>query len=284
MVLTNNNIIDIGTNLDLDIEHNLNVDIENTSSKSSGKNLKMIGIIIVVFILVLVGIYFGYKYIKNKNNTGKKTEMLISGLYDGSKTRKISANILPGILNANEFAINFWIFISDYSYNFTEAKKIFVRKDKDESEFTIQLDENDNTMSIIITTNQKGYTDMLPIASNSPLTTVSNFLYTSTNSPSDSMLNREKFKIRDFPLQKWVNVNITLMGSSLDIFMDGYLKYNFLLSGIPKLPIGNVYISPKLEGNLPGGFNGYLSNMAYTNKSLSMPELIKIYKNGPLKK
>ena len=86
------------------------------------------------------------------------------------------------------------------------------------------------------------------------------------------------------PLQKWVNVNITLIGSSLDVFMDGYLKYNFLLSGIPKIPKGNIFVSPKLENNTPGGFNGYLSNLSYTNKSLSMPELIKIYKNGPLKK
>ena len=98
------------------------------------------------------------------------------------------------------------------------------------------------------------------------------------------MLNREKFKINNFPLQKWVNVNITLIGSSLDVFMDGYLKYNFLLSGIPKIPKGNIFVSPKLENNTPGGFNGYLSNLSYTNKSLSMPELIKIYKNGPLKK
>ena len=283
MVLNNDINMDINMDINNNIDYNNNLDIPN---KSYGKNMKITGIIVVVFVVILVGIYFGYRYMNQKTNTGKKTEMLISGLHDGTKTQKISANLLPGVLNTNEFAINFWIFISDYSYNFTEDKKIFERKDKDESEFTIQLDPNDNTMTIFITTYQKG--SYLPSKTKSgkesPLTTISNLIYSTTSSPSDMMLNREKFKINNFPLQKWVNVNITLIGSSLDVFMDGYLKYNFLLSGIPKIPKGNIFVSPKLENNTSGGFNGYLSNLSYTNKSLSMPELIKIYKNGPLKK
>ena len=74
------------------------------------------------------------------------------------------------------------------------------------------------------------------------------------------------------------------MGRSLDIFMNGKLRYNFLLEGIPNLPKNNIEITPLLQNNLSVGYNGYFNNLSYTNKGLNMDEIISIYKKGPLLK
>ena len=73
--------------------------------------------------------------------------------------------------------------------------------------------------------------------------------------------------IENFPLQRWVNVNITMRNNVIDIFFDGALKKSCILKGFPILTNNDMLICPN------GGFNGYISNMKYSNKASPVAKL-----------
>ena len=62
--------------------------------------------------------------------------------------------------------------------------------------------------------------------------------------------------------------------------MDGSLVKSCILEGTPVINKDNLYIS-KTGADSMNGFNGYLSKLEYTNKSLSVDNIMKRYKKGP---
>ena len=88
-------------------------------------------------------------------------------------------------------------------------------------------------------------------------------------------LDADMCEIDYFPLQKWVAVNITVRNNVVDIFFDGTLKKSCILKGPPIVTTGDLLICPD------GGFNGYVSNMKYSNKALSADKIFDMYKSGP---
>ena len=57
--------------------------------------------------------------------------------------------------------------------------------------------------------------------------------------------------------------------------MDGDLVKSCILSGSPLSTKGDMHVCQD------GGFNGYLSNLKYSNKPLSTSTISSIYKSGP---
>ena len=57
--------------------------------------------------------------------------------------------------------------------------------------------------------------------------------------------------------------------------MDGNLVKSCILEGFPIINKGDLYICKD------GGYNGYISNLKYSNKALSTQEISKIYRAGP---
>ena len=82
-------------------------------------------------------------------------------------------------------------------------------------------------------------------------------------------------EVKDIPLQRWVNINLSLNNKVMDIFMDGKLSKTCIINGYPKPNIGSMDITPN------GGFNGFISSVRFSNSSLSLNEIGKFYKNGP---
>ena len=81
--------------------------------------------------------------------------------------------------------------------------------------------------------------------------------------------------IRNFPLQKWVNLIISLNGRTLDVYLDGKLVRTCILEGVAKpLPDSNIRITPN------GGFSGWTSNLQYWSNPLNPQEAYNVYKNG----
>jgi hypothetical protein len=93
----------------------------------------------------------------------------------------------------------------------------------------------------------------------------------------------DKCEIKNVPLQRWVNLNVSLRNNVLDIFMDGTLKKSCILTGSPTANAGDVYVLKEggEDGDNMSGFNGYISKLEYTNKSLSTDQIMKRYKKGP---
>lgn len=108
---------------------------------------------------------------------------------------------------------------------------------------------------------------------------------TSEPMPTTSVVepNVEICDVENIPLQRWVNINVSVHDNVIDIAMDGQLVKSCILSGAPYISTEeSLYVSPKVgNSGAAGGFNGYLSNLQYTNKALPLNRIYQTYKNGP---
>jgi len=81
--------------------------------------------------------------------------------------------------------------------------------------------------------------------------------------------------VANVPIQKWVNLLISVYGRTLDVYIDGKLVKTCLLPGIAK--INNkapVYLTPS------GGFSGWTSNLQYWPNSTDPQTAWNIYSSG----
>lgn len=85
----------------------------------------------------------------------------------------------------------------------------------------------------------------------------------------------EEIIIPNIPMNNWVNVIMTCQNKTINIYVNGVISKNKTLLGVPKQNYGDVYVA------LGGGFDGYLSNLWYWNKTLSISEIQDLYNKGP---
>jgi hypothetical protein len=82
--------------------------------------------------------------------------------------------------------------------------------------------------------------------------------------------------IKDFPLQKWVHVVVSVHNSASDVYVDGQLSASCAFNGFPVLNTDALHISPD------GGYDGGIANVVYVNGSLNQDEVNKLYASGPV--
>tara|TARA_Y100000389_G_C17250150_1_gene407672 strand:+ start:94 stop:480 length:387 start_codon:yes stop_codon:yes gene_type:complete len=84
-----------------------------------------------------------------------------------------------------------------------------------------------------------------------------------------------KCTVRNFPLQKWVNLTVSLYGRTLDVYMDGKLVRTCILPGAAKSGTGgSIVVTP---GN---GFDGWTSQTKYWPDATNPQQAYSIYKDG----
>ena len=84
-----------------------------------------------------------------------------------------------------------------------------------------------------------------------------------------------KCTIRNFPLQKWVNLTVSLYGRTLDVYIDGKLVRTCILPGVAKSGTGgSILVTP---GN---GFSGWTSQTRYWPDATNPQEAYGIYQEG----
>jgi hypothetical protein len=86
----------------------------------------------------------------------------------------------------------------------------------------------------------------------------------------------DKCIVRDFPLQKWVHVVVSVYNNITDIYIDGKLQSSCVLKGFPDVGSGDLHINPD------GGFDGSIGKMVFVNTSLNQDEVYDLYKMGPV--
>lgn len=85
----------------------------------------------------------------------------------------------------------------------------------------------------------------------------------------------EEIEVPGIPMNKWFNVIIRCLNTRLDVYINGTITRSITLSGVPKQNYGDVYVAQH------GGFNGYISKLAYFNHALSLSEIQKNINSGP---
>lgn len=254
----------------------------NSNANNSGGSSKMfiiIAVVLLIIILVVAG-YFIHRYMKQRNPSELKTKQFIPYIHDASIDKRISNGSIPQSSDGNEYNINFWIYVNDYTVNKDVDKCIIYRGETPEGSLTnasvdatggnqniscnpgVWLLKHVNTLRIIV-----GLETNYNQSSCEP---------TSTSQACQSgAQDVDVCEIKNFPLQRWVNVNITMRNNVIDVFFDGLLKKSCILKGFPLLSNNDMLICPD------GGFNGYISNMKYSNKALAVSKIESMYKSGP---
>ena len=197
----------------------------------------VIGIVLVLLLIILIRWFIG-----------DKTKLV--GLTDGKKVTKILASDLAQS-NASNYAYSVWFYIDDWSYRYGEPKIILGRLDT-------ELNPSPSIVLGAIENNLKVETTVYPSAQS-----------TATSASTHTC------NVDNVPVQKWVNVIVSLYGRTMDIYIDGKLVRTCVLPGVAKIANdAPVYVTPQ------GGFSGYTSNIHYYANSLNPQEAYNIYRSG----
>jgi hypothetical protein len=246
----------------------------NSTISKNGNNKKGSGnmTLIIVALAIILVIFFIYSTIISYNNYKKYSPYLIEGIVDATVPKQIKANqMLPSSDGqyGSEFSYSFWIFIKDT--NFTNSSGTCSSGSKP-----------------LLHVFHKGSNDFIASGAASGQSTSSYYpllempgvwLYPNTNKLNIrfNTYNNvvETADVGNIPLNSWVNIVITLIGSSVDVYVNGNLKKRSKLSGVPKINYGNLYVSNY------GGFNGYMSKLRYYNYAVQSFQVDQIFTQGP---
>ena len=81
--------------------------------------------------------------------------------------------------------------------------------------------------------------------------------------------------IDNVPIQSWVNIIISLYGSTLDTYLNGKLVRTCVLPGVPNIDnTSDILVSPY------GGFSGWTSKFQYWPNATNPQQAYNIYKDG----
>ena len=82
--------------------------------------------------------------------------------------------------------------------------------------------------------------------------------------------------IKMIPLQKWVNVIVSVYNQVVDIYIDGLLTSSCVLKTFPAISTSDVSLTPE------GGFSGYISRVKFLNSAMTVQKAKDIYYDGPI--
>ena len=83
------------------------------------------------------------------------------------------------------------------------------------------------------------------------------------------------------PIQKWVNVIVSLYQQTLDVYLEGKLVKTCVLPGIAvRNNNASIMVTPQQNSLLPGGFSGWTSSFRYMSYASNPQEAYNIYKDG----
>ena len=83
------------------------------------------------------------------------------------------------------------------------------------------------------------------------------------------------------PIQKWVNIIISLYQQTLDVYLEGKLVKTCVLPGVAVVNNNaSIYVTPKQSSALDGGFSGWSSSFRLMPYASNPQEAYNIYKDG----
>ena len=82
--------------------------------------------------------------------------------------------------------------------------------------------------------------------------------------------------VKMIPLQKWVNIIVSVYNQVVDIYIDGLLSSSCVLKGFPAISTSDVNVTPD------GGFSGKISRVVFSNTAMTVSHAKKIYYSGPV--
>ena len=219
---------------------------------------------IVITIVVIVLIFMLLKYILSDPYT-------LQNMQNGQTASTISASTLAtndsGVPSSN-FAYSIWFYINDWNYRYGESKVIFGRmgaKSDSNSGSVPGVSGLDPCPAVVLGAVENNISVSLgcyPGTDQEPTTEGGNTVVHTCS-------------VANVPIQKWVNLIVSVYGRSMDLYIDGKLVRTCLLPGVASVNNNsNVYVTPA------GGFDGWTSKFQYYPNSLNPQQAWNIYTKG----
>jgi len=206
---------------------------------------------IILFVVIIILLIIVIGYISKDVNT-------LTGLTEGTTLQKIDASDLDSSnANSSNFTYSIWFYIEDWNYNYGKPKVIFGR-------MTDGTEKKEPCPSVVLGATQNNIAVSLAV-------------YPGQDTLPDDGSNFivHTCAIANVPIQKWVNLFISVYGRTLDIYIDGKLVRTCVLPGVAKIDtLAPVYITPY------GGFSGWTSTFQYWSEASDPQKAWNIYKKG----
>lgn len=218
----------------------------------------VITIVVIVLILMLLRYIFSDPY-------------TLQNMQDGKTASTISASSLAtngSNVPSSNFAYSIWFYINNWNYRYGESKVIFGRMGSASGSGTGSvsgINGVDPCPAVVLGAVENNISVSLgcyPGADQEPTTPGGNTVVHTCN-------------VANIPIQKWVNLVVSVYGRSMDIYIDGKLVRTCLLPGVASVNnSSNIYITPT------GGFEGWTSKFQYYPDSINPQEAWNIYAQG----
>ena len=202
---------------------------------------------VLTVVVVLVVLYFIINWLFSKSTQ-------LTRMANGNEKQTILASTIKNNSNSSNYTYSTWFYVNDWNYRFGEPKVLLGRLDDDNNASpSIVFDAMENNITISVS--------CYPQSQTTGLTSNKSIVH--------------QCNVKNFPLQKWVNLIISLYGRTLDVYIDGKLVRTCVLPGVAKVSTkSDIVVTPN------GGFNGWTSNFMYFDQSTNPQEAYNIYKGG----
>jgi len=219
------------------------------SSKAQIIAVILVSIVVIIIISIITTIvkrrrnyYQGSPELVKTIKSAKKR--LVIKQYENHEIEKLlrrSKNEFGGI----EFTYRMWFLVDDWTYKYGSWKHIFHKGNSD------------------------SWPNRAPGAWFHPKKNIMRIYMNTYNNIVDST------DIPNIPIQKWVHMAIICNNIDINIYINGQLRKQMKLSGIPRQNNGDLYI------NNFGGFSGYISRMVYHDYAIPLAKLKDYVDEGP---
>ena len=222
--------------------------------KNDSSTMIIIGVIVVVLTLVLYFLVF-----KSSGDTSVVQWAMVNSHSQKHKEGR-AITIDDKQLSSSEFSVSFWMYISDWSWNYGKYKHVLHignNSNIDESNIFCKLHPTINKLVVSTTV----FSDSLR----------SGGVHLGTDDILGKTRN-ENISI-NVPTQKWVNVVVSVQDRYLDLYLNGELVVSKMLSGVLKnIPMKKVYLTKY------GGFKGRIGRVKLSNRMIDGSSVFSTYR------
>jgi hypothetical protein len=216
---------------------------------------------VLLFVVIVLLLYIAYTYISRDMST-------LSVLTSGQTMQTINASTLAPSSssgNTSNFTYSIWMYIDDWNYRYGEEKVVFGRMVTGSAtsqpcpSVVLGALENNVIVSLTVFPGQ----DSVPTSDSG----------SSSSTTSKSIVHR--CAVANVPIQKWVNLLVSVYGRSMDIYLDGKLVRTCVLPGVAKIDSNApAYVTPN------GGFSGWTAKFQYWADSCDPQKAWNVYDAG----
>ena len=219
---------------------------------------------IVVTIIIVVLVLMLLSYLFTDPNT-------LQNMQDGKTATTISASSLAtngSNVPSSNFSYSIWFYINDWNYRYGEQKVIFGRMGTPSATGSGSIggvNGLDPCPAVVLGAVENNVSVSLgcyPGANQEPTTPGGNTVVHTCS-------------VANVPIQKWVNLIVSVYGRSMDLYINGKLVRTCLLPGVASVNnASNIYVTPM------GGFDGSTSQFQYFPDSMNPQQAWNIYTAG----